>query len=138
MSQMFGRAPSGASIGSRASTRLSVERTRKRLEIEALRALSKTGMGARFHFSATQQNYREQVKKSEHLLSRSLSNVAGLAVVTLLLGVAINELCAAPDYTEEELSTAQKALLADAADNKVSPVAYMQTIPSEVLHAVLA
>ena len=99
---------------------MSVERIRKRLEIEALRALSKTGMGARFHFSATQQLHREQIKKSERLLSRSLSNVAVCAVVTLLLGVAVNELCAAPDYTENELSATQQALLADAADNAVS------------------
>ena len=98
--------------------RESIERTKKRLEIEALRALTKNTN--RSHFSQHQQEHRQQVKLSERQLSRSLSTVAVLAGVSLMVGVAVNELCAAGDYTEQELSTGEKAVLAEAADNKVS------------------
>lgn len=118
MSKVFTRASSDGSRASRASMRVSIERTRRRLEIEALRALTKNS--SRFHFSEHQQGIREQLKLSETKLSRSLSTVAVLAIVTLLLGVAVNELCAAGDYTEKELSANDKALLAVAADNEVS------------------
>ena len=97
--------------------RESIERTKKRLEIEALRALTKNTN--RSHFSQHQQEHRQQVKLSERQLSRSLSTVAVLAGVSLMVGVAVNELCAAGDYTEQELSGVEKALLAEAADNKV-------------------